>query len=444
MNRKKNSVYVCQNCGASHVRWEGRCTACSEWNTLHEEILEKKSKFQFSSSASAVPLTQTARRPFERTSTGIGELDRVLGGGLVSGSYILLGGPPGIGKSTLLLQMSGGLSRRGKVLYACSEESTEQTALRARRLNISSSDILLFNESSLENILEKARTLKPAFVIVDSIQSVYLSELQSAPGTVSQVRECSSQLQHFAKASGASVLIIGHVTKDGSLAGPRVLEHAVDAVLSFEGETHYRVLKALKNRFGAVSEFGVFQMSDEGLKEIQNPSEFFLEERGEDRIGSAVFTGAAGGRPLLCEIQALTLKSYLTLPRRTSLGIDVSRLHLILAVLEKYFQIPLSKYDVFINLAGGLKLSETAVDLAVISALLSSYHQKPLRPCFFGETGLTGEIRSCPYGKERVQEAKRLGFQEVVLPQSNKKHLKISGIKIKGISHITELSSLFS
>ncbi len=442
MNRKKNSVYICQDCGASQVRWEGRCPACGEWNTLHEELKPKTKKFPHSSS-SALPLAQTNQFHFERTKTGIEELDRVLGGGLVSGSYVLLGGPPGIGKSTLLLQMSGGLSRRGKVLYACSEESTGQTALRARRLGISSSDILLFNESSIENILEKARTLQPSFVIVDSIQSVYLSELQSAPGTVSQVRECSSQLQHFAKSTSTSVLIIGHVTKDGSLAGPRVLEHMVDAVLSFEGETHYRILKSLKNRFGASNEFGVFQMSDKGLEEIQNPSEFFLEERGKDRIGSAVFTGVEGGRPLLCEIQALTLKSYLAMPRRTSLGIDVNRLHLILAVLEKYFQIPLSKYDVFINLVGGLRLSETAVDLAVISALLSSYHQKPVQPCFFGETGLTGEVRSCPFGKERIQEAGRLGFQEVYLPQSNKKNLQSSHIKTKGISHITELSSLF-
>lgn len=442
MGRKKNSVYVCQNCGASHVKWEGRCMGCGEWNTLHEEV-KKEEKFQSPPTAEVTPLTQTIEYPFERTQTGIGELDRVLGGGLVSGSYILLGGPPGIGKSTLLLQMSGGLSQHGLVLYACSEESTGQTALRAKRLNISSSNILLFNESSIENILEKAKNLKPAFVIIDSIQSVYLSEMQSAPGTVSQVRECSNQLMHFAKSTSTSVLIIGHVTKDGSLAGPRVLEHAVDAVLAFEGETHYRILKSLKNRFGATNEFGVFQMSGKGLEEIKNPSEFFLEERGEDRIGSAVFTGVEGGRPLLCEIQALALKSYLAMPRRTSLGIDVNRLHLILAVLEKYFQIPFSKYDVFINLVGGLKLSETAVDLAVIAALLSSYHQKPVTPCFFGEVGLTGEIRSCPFNKERVQEAERLGFKEVYLPKNNKKGFQSSKIKVKGISHITELSSLF-
>ena len=443
MNRKKNSIYVCQNCGASHIKWEGKCSTCGEWNTLHEELKQEKKTPSFSS-AEAVPLTQTLEQTFQRTQTGIEELDRVLGGGLVSGSYILLGGPPGIGKSTLLLQMSGGLSKQGLVLYACSEESTGQTALRAKRLNISSANILLFNESSIENILEKARTLKPSFVIIDSIQSVYLSELQSAPGTVSQVRECSHQLMHFAKSNSTSVLMIGHVTKDGSLAGPRVLEHAVDAVLSFEGETHYRILKALKNRFGATNEFGVFQMSDKGLEEIRNPSEFFLEERGQDRIGSAVFTGVEGGRPLLCEIQALTVKSYLAMPRRTSLGIDAGRLYLILAVLEKYFHIPFSKYDVFINLVGGMKLSETAVDLAVVSALLSSYHQKPVQSCFFGEVGLTGEIRSCPFGKERVQEARRLGFKEIYLPQSSQKNLPSSKIKMKGISHIKELSPLFS
>ena len=418
----KKSIYICQNCGAQHLRWGGQCSQCKEWNTLVEEVERKKSS-KHRTSLSTAPLTPlTHKESLNRVQTGLEELDRVLGGGLVSGSYILLGGHPGIGKSTLLLQMSEGLSQSGKVMYVCSEESVHQTTLRAQRLKISSDSIFLLNESSIEDILSKAQELKPSFLIVDSIQSVHSVELESAAGTVSQVRECSQKLMDFAKSQSIPVFVIGHVTKDGSLAGPKVLEHMVDVVLSFDGQTQYRILKSLKNRFGATNEFGVFQMTDGGLEEIKNPSQFFLEERGEDRIGSSVFAAIEGQRPLLCEIQALTLSSFLSMPRRTSIGIDIQRLHMILAILEKYFQIQLSKYDVFVNLVGGLKTTETASDLAVVAALLSSYHKKPLPPdtAFFGEIGLTGEVRSCHFAMERILEAKKIGFKTIYLPNKVK------------------------
>ena len=444
-------MYNCQACGAGHLKWSGRCSQCQKWNTLVEEIpLGKKAKKTKAAQAQSLDKTFA---PFRRSSTGIKEVDRVLGGGLVQGSYVLLGGSPGVGKSTLLTQISGGLSSLGSVLYVCSEESLEQTSLRAKRLGLSGSKILLLNESSIELALEKAKNLKPRFMIIDSIQSVYLPELSSAPGTVSQVRECSHLLMEFAKSTGTSVIIIGHVTKDGSLAGPRVLEHIVDVVLSFEGDAGHRILRASKNRFGAVDEFGVFKMSPEGLEEVPNPSEFFLEERGENRIGSAVFTSVHGQRPLLCEIQALTLRSFLTLPRRTSLGMDINRLHMILAIAEKYFEIELAKYDIFLNLVGGLKINETASDLSTLASLLSSYYKKPLQAhsCFFGEIGLTGELRSCPLGEKRVQEAEKLGFQCIYMPEGNKKRLPSSlkktkdgsKIQLKGIKNILDLKSLF-
>lgn len=438
------SIYVCQNCGSKSPKWQGKCSQCQKWNCLIEETVKPLRKT--ASASPVVPLTKNIKIPLSRQKTGLQELDRVLGGGLASGSYILLGGPPGIGKSTLVLQMSEGLSRAGKVLYVCSEESVQQTGMRAQRLNISRPNILLFNESSVEHIIEKIKEIQPSFIIIDSIQSVYLSELNSAPGTVSQVRESAQRFMDIAKSTNTCILIIGHVTKDGSLAGPRVLEHIVDAVLSFEGMAHCRILKALKNRFGAANELGIFQMSNTGLKEVKNPSEFLLEERGENALGSAVFTAMEGKRPLLCEIQALALSSFADMPRRTSIGIDLNRLYMILAVLEKNFQIKFSKHDVFLNLAGGVKLTETAGDLAVSAALLSSYYKKPLmmKVCFFGEIGLTGEIRSCPYGIERVREAEKLGFKCIAIP--SKKYFSKEDsfkIKIEEIHHITQLKEKF-
>ena len=442
----QKSVYICQSCGSQHLKWGGQCSQCKEWNTLIEEIERKNKPSSHHPSSSTILNSLTHQASLKRIKTGSEELDRVLGGGLVSGSYILLGGHPGIGKSTLLLQISEGLSHSGTVIYVCSEESIHQTTLRAQRLKISNSNIFLMNESSIENILDKVQKEKPKFLIIDSIQSIRSLELESASGTVSQVRECSQLLMDFAKSTSTPVFVIGHVTKDGSLAGPKVLEHMVDVVLSFDGQSQYRILKSLKNRFGATNEFGVFQMTDQGLQEIQNPSEFFLEERGEDRIGSSVFTAIEGQRPLLCEIQALTLSSFLSMPRRTSIGIDIQRLHMILAILEKYFQIQLSKYDIFVNLVGGLKVTETASDLAVISALLSSYYKKPLGPhmVFFGEIGLTGEVRSCHFAIERIQEAKKIGFKTIYMPHGSVKNIKVlPQIQIKGIKNILELQGLF-
>lgn len=450
----KKLIYVCQNCGANSIKWSGRCDQCQEWNTFVEEAEEVKpnkhaSLQLFKPSSDFAPLSEKLSQKMERMHTGIAELDRVLGGGIVPGSYTLIGGSPGIGKSTLVLQMSLGMSQLGKVLYVCAEESTHQTSLRARRLGIASDDIFLYNENSLDLILEKTKKVKPGFLIIDSIQSVHTSELSSAPGTVSQVRESASLLMHFAKSTNTPVLIIGHVTKDGNLAGPRVLEHIVDTVLSFEGHAQFRILKSIKNRFGAVNEIGVFKMCEDGLQEVNNPSEFFLEEHKEDKIGSAVFSAIEGQRPLLCEIQALAISSFLPMPRRTSIGIEVSRLHLILAVLEKYFKIHFSKYDIFLNLVGGLKLTEPATDMAVAVALLSSYHKKPIQTqaCFFGEIGLSGEIRSVPRGEERIKESIKLGFKEIYIPDGNVKQLNSSlkkgKIDIHSCKTIFDLDKIF-
>ena len=450
----KKTIYVCQSCGAKSPKWEGRCASCGQWNTLAEEVkdnsLNKKRSSLFHTTSVISSLSENLNIKTRRFQTSISELDRVLGGGVVPGSFILLGGPPGVGKSTLVLQTSSSLSYLGNILYVCSEESVEQTTLRAHRLNIKKSKIFLYNESSVEQILTKAKEIKPKLLIIDSIQSVYSSELAGSSGTISQIRECCGLLMSFAKSTGVCVLIVGHVTKDGSLAGPRVLEHIVDTVLSFEGEAQCRILKALKNRFGPTNEIGVFQMSSSGLKEVSNPSEFFLEERGENRIGSAVSASMQGQRPILCEIQALTLPSFLAMPRRTAVGIDLNRLHLILAVLEKYFQIHFSKYDVFLNLVGGLKILETASDMAVAMALLSSYHKQfiSMKTCFFGEIGLTGEIRSCPFTAERLKEAKKLGFETTYIPSGNKSSLPElttnGSLKINSIKNIQELESFFN
>ena len=429
---KLKTTFVCSECGVSSPKWQGQCSHCGKWNCLIEEIVSTPSHFNKTKTIKQKPtvLNQPFHKSTTRTSTGIKELDRVLGGGLVSGSYILLGGAPGIGKSTLLLQMAQGLSQQKlKVFYVSAEESLEQTSLRAKRLNLKNqNNIFILNETSLENIFHHIENIKPKVLIVDSIQAVQISDLSSAPGTISQVRECAGQLMNFAKNTNTTVFIIGHITKDGQLAGPRLLEHTVDTVLSFDGDPHYqfRLLRALKNRFGAVNEIGVFQMSSKGLEEVSNPSEFFLEEKKEDLIGSVVFTAMEGSRPLLCEIQALCVRSYLSIPRRTAIGLDTNRLHKISAVLDRYVNMRLSQYDVFLNLAGGLKITEPAADLAIAKALISSKKQEPVDKfsCFFGEIDLTGKIRTCTFSENRIKEAQRLGFKNIYLPEGNKKHLR--------------------
>ena len=396
-----------------------------------------------------VLLSQKKQSPVKRNTTGIKELDRVLGGGLMPGSYILLGGAPGMGKSTLLLHTADGLSAEGlKTLYVSAEESLEQTGFRADRLKLNNQkNVFIVNEISLEKIFQHIKTVKPDVLIVDSIQTVQCADVPSSAGTVSQVRECAGRLMHFAKSKGASVFVIGHITKDGQLAGPRLLEHTVDTVLSFEGDPHYpfRLLRALKNRFGPVNEIGVFQMSSEGLKEVSNPSEFFLQERKQDLIGSVVFTAMEGSRPLLCEIQALCVRSFLSIPRRAALGLDINRLHKVIAVLDRYLNTELYRQDVFLNLAGGLKITEPGADLAIAKALISSKRQTPVsaQSCFLGEVGLTGEIRALTFSEERIKEAQKLGFKDIYLPQGNQKHLtqnlQPANVKLHYVESIKDL-----
>lgn len=458
---KSKTIYVCQNCGAQRSRWEGKCTDCGAWNTFVEEILTAEPKTRGWSlggeegkSLSAKPVSLDQRLEeirLTRFDTGFEELNRVLGGGLAKGSFVLLGGSPGIGKSTLLLQMAGGLAEHdSRVLYISGEESVAQTGSRAHRLGIKTPLIEIAAESNLNTIMDLARLKKPDVLVVDSIQTVYLSDLQAAPGTVSQVRECAGHLMGLAKQNDITVILIGHVTKEGSIAGPKVLEHMVDCVLSFEGDVSYnfRLLRALKNRFGAALELGVFQMGAKGLEEVTNPSELFLEERGNQLIGSAVFASMEGTRPLLCEVQALTLATPMAMPRRTALGIDVNRLHLLTAVLDRHLDIRLAQSDIFINVVGGLKLVEPAADLAVAAAILSTEGRKELdaKTVFFGEIGLTGEVRGVSFVETRMKEADKLGFQHFVVPFSNKKHLGDFKVpkdkKISYIKNVRELEKL--
>ncbi|WP_413580830.1 DNA repair protein RadA [Bdellovibrio sp. HCB288] len=459
---KNKTVYTCQNCGAQRPRWEGKCSDCGAWNSFVEELQLEEPKTRGWSTGSVEKTSTSPGKPvsldqsleaikLDRFDTGYEELNRVLGGGLARGSFVLLGGSPGIGKSTLLLQMAGGLAGdKRKVLYISGEESVSQTGSRAHRLGIRSPLIEVGSESNLHNVMEMARHKKPDVLVVDSIQTMYLSDLQAAPGSVSQVRECAGHLMGLAKQDGIAVILIGHVTKDGSIAGPKVLEHMVDCVLSFDGDTSYdfRLLRTLKNRFGAAHELGVFQMNSKGLEEVLNPSELFLEERGDQLIGSAVFASMEGTRPLLCEVQALTLSTNMAMPRRTSLGIDVNRLHLLTAVLDRHLDVRLAHNDIFINVVGGLKLVEPAADLAVAAAILSTEGRRDLdaKTVFFGEIGLTGEVRGVSFVESRIKEADKLGFQHFVIPFSNKRHLADMKIpadkKISYIKNVRDLSKI--
>ncbi len=450
MGKSKNkTIFSCQNCGAQRPKWEGRCPECGAWNSLVEEVPfdDTKDRGWLSNNSEGLSSLsdQVVSTPAQRVGTSYLELDRVLGGGLIPGSFVLLGGEPGIGKSTLLLQMSDGVARQGrKVLYVSGEESVAQTVLRAQRLGLTNQNVKVASESNLGAILALIEKENPDLVIVDSIQTVYLSEITSAPGTVSQVRECAGQLMGIAKNKGVSIFIIGHITKDGNIAGPKVLEHMVDTVLSFDGDPHhqFRLLRALKNRFGAAHELGVFQMDSLGLKEVSNPSEMFLEERNAQSIGSSVFCSMEGSRPLLCEVQALTVTSPLAMPRRTSIGFDVQRVHMVVAVLDRHTSCDLSHSDIFVNVVGGLKLEEPAADLAVAASLLSSYGhtEVPAKMAFFGEVGLTGEVRAVNFAEKRILEAHRLGFESFILPAANKKHL--SGLDKKILSQIIWIQRL--
>lgn len=435
---KTRTEYVCQSCGAKRPKWEGRCTDCDAWNSYVEELTSAPSKRPSrgwvdnspqQSTIVRLDQSQIAKTNEKRLMTGIGELDRVLGGGLFPGSFVLLGGAPGIGKSTLTLQMIGKLAENDHtVLYVSAEESTNQTQSRAHRLGIHSKNIMLAAEGNLEKIFSLFAQTSPQVLIIDSIQTVFMDEIASAPGSVSQVRECASQLMTLAKTNNCCIFLIGHVTKDGNIAGPKVLEHMVDTVLSFDGDLshQFRLLRSVKNRFGAAQELGVFSMSSLGLQEVSNPSEMFLEERGDKLVGSSIFPSIEGSRPLLCEIQALVTPTHLAMPRRTSLGFDIQRVHLLVAVLSKQLGLNMSQDDIFVNVVGGLKLVDTATDLAVVAALISSDKNKPLeaKSCYFGEVGLTGEVRAVPFADLRIKEGMKLGFKKFYLPASNKKRLE--------------------
>lgn len=433
---RARSRFVCQNCGHESPRWAGRCPACEEWNTLVEEMIPTRSAATGRSGPAprTVLLGDVAPSGENRLRTGIEEFDRVMGGGIVTGSVTLVAGDPGIGKSTLMTAVSALLADRG-VLYVCGEESPEQVRLRADRLEIDGSALHLLPETDADAAVRAAAVLKPAVLVVDSIQTLFRSEVQSAPGSVTQVRECTSILIRHAKESGMAVFVVGHVTKDGSIAGPRVLEHMVDTVLHLEGDRHhaFRVLRAMKNRFGSTNEIGVFEMMGSGLRPVENPSEIFLSERSADASGSAVVCTLEGTRPVLAEIQALVTPTSYPSPQRTATGFDGRRLQMLLAVLEKREGLRLSTQDVFVNVAGGLRLTEPAVDLGIVMAVVSSFRDRPLpaQTIVLGEVGLGGEIRSVSRLPVRLREASRLGFRTAVVPAH--------GLDASGGSGITDV-----
>ncbi|AGA67949.1 DNA repair protein RadA [Desulfitobacterium dichloroeliminans LMG P-21439] len=419
---KIKTRFFCQACGQESARWLGKCPGCGEWNTLVEEILERSPSKRTSTGVRATPLTEIKLQEEERVSSGCQELNRVLGGGIVPGSFVLLGGEPGIGKSTLLLQTAGLLAKKMDVLYISGEESEKQIKLRAERLGITESHLHILTETRLDVIRDVAIAMKPGLLIVDSIQTMVLEELQAAAGSVSQVREGAAFLMRLAKEEEIPIFLVGHVTKEGAIAGPRVLEHIVDTVLYFEGDRHhvYRLLRAVKNRFGSTNEIGVFEMHEDGLIEVPNPSRVFLGENSSTAPGSSVAVVMEGSRPLLVEIQALVTPTTYGPPRRTATGIDYNRVLMLLAVLDKKVGFHLGAQDVFINIAGGIRIDEPGVDLACIAAIASSMRDRPLkRYAFIGEVGLTGEVRGIAQIENRVKEAMKLGFEGCILPQVN-------------------------
>lgn len=447
---KAKTIYSCPDCGASTPKWQGQCPGCGAWNSLIETLAEAPAAGsnrmdRFAALAGDGRLQQLADiqpREEPRILTGIEEFDRVLGGGLVAGGVVLIGGDPGIGKSTLLLQALASLAaNRQKVLYVSGEESGEQVALRARRLQLSTSGLALLAEISLEKILAALSSVQPAIVVIDSIQTIYSEALQSAPGSVAQVRECAAHLTRYAKQSGTAMVLVGHVTKEGALAGPRVLEHIVDSVLYFEGDTHssFRLVRAVKNRFGAVNELGVFAMTDKGLRGVSNPSALFLSQHAQEVAGSCVMVTQEGTRPLLVEIQALVDASHGN-PRRLTVGLEQNRLAMLLAVLHRHAGIGCFDQDVFVNAVGGVRINEPAADLAVLLAIVSSLRNKPLpaKMIAFGEVGLAGEIRPTPRGQERLKEAAKLGFKLALIPRANAPKQPIKGIEVVALERIEQ------
>lgn len=451
MAKGKKTVFFCQNCGHEESKWLGQCPMCKEWNTFVEErvTMAKTAAVKDRKELRAVPLSQVQTEAEERVSTHINELDRVLGGGIVPGSLILVGGDPGIGKSTLLLQVCRELARtEKKVLYISGEESLRQIKLRAQRMGEFTEHLLLLCETNLELIRQAIERERPETVVIDSIQTMFSEEVGSAPGSVSQVREATNALMQLAKGLCITIFIVGHVTKEGTVAGPRVLEHMVDTVLYFEGDRHasYRILRGVKNRFGSTNEIGVFEMRQDGLREVKNASEFMLDGRPEHASGSVVACSMEGTRPILLEIQALVCESNLGIPRRTAAGTDYNRVNLLMAVLEKRIGYRLANYDAYVNIAGGIKINEPAVDLGIVMAIVSSYKNRPLdeRTIVFGEVGLSGEVRAVSMPEQRVQEAKKLGFETCIMPAVSYDSVKnIEGIQIIGVKNINEAIRIF-
>ena len=444
---KSKSIYSCTECGANSPKWQGQCPGCDAWNTLVETIAEKSSGHRFEALAPTARLqnlSEIEARETERIATGIGEFDRALGGGLVPGGVVLIGGDPGIGKSTLLLQALAQLAPRVPALYVTGEESGQQVALRARRLSLDTRRLQLMAEINLERILATLQLEKPQVAVIDSIQTLWSDQLSSAPGSVAQVRECAAQLTRLAKQVGITVILVGHVTKEGALAGPRVLEHIVDTVLYFEGDTHstFRLIRAVKNRFGAVNEIGVFAMTETGLKGVSNPSALFLSQHGQDVAGSCVMVTQEGTRPLLVEIQALVDTAHGN-PRRLTVGLDPQRLAMLLAVLHRHAGIVCFDQDVFVNAVGGVKITEPAADLAVLLSITSSLKNKalPSKLIVFGEVGLAGEIRPAPRGQERLKEAAKLGFTRALIPEANRPKQAIPGMEVIAVKRVEEAVS---
>ncbi len=456
---RSKSAFVCTGCGAQTLRWQGQCPQCQAWNTMVETVLEPAASAAGSRFAALAgetsrlqPLSALEPREEPRQPTGLEEFDRVLGGGLVSGGVVLIGGDPGIGKSTLLLQALSNLAdlsaRAGKasaasgVIYVSGEESGEQVALRAQRLQLPPSPLQMLAEINLERILHTLREARPRVAVIDSIQTVYSEALQSAPGSVAQVRECAAQLTRFAKQSGTSLILVGHVTKDGTLAGPRVLEHIVDTVLYFEGDTHssFRLVRAFKNRFGAVNELGVFAMTERGLRGVSNPSAIFLSQHSQQVAGSCVLITQEGTRPLLVEIQALVDASQSPNPRRLSVGLEQTRLAMLLAVMHRHAGVVCADQDVFVNAVGGVKITEPAADLAILFSIVSSLRDRPLKRglAVFGEVGLAGEIRPAPRGQERLKEAAKLGFDTAIVPRANAPRQPIEGLNVIAVERVEE------
>lgn len=445
---KEKSVFFCQECGYESAKWLGKCPGCGNWNTFVEETVSKQKNetVRLLPSGEPISLEHISYDDLLRIDTGIEEFNRVLGGGMVPGALMLLAGDPGIGKSTLTMQLAGTIHWDGTILYVSGEESSQQLKMRAQRLSVKNSQLFILTENNLSVIEKQIQKLKPKLLILDSIQTVYMPEVSSAPGSVSQLRECTGRILQWAKGLEISIIVVGHVTKDGSVAGPRVLEHMVDTVLFFEGErhNHFRILRALKNRFGSTNEIGVFEMQEHGLQEISNPSEIFLSERPQGAVGSVVVPCMEGSRPVLVELQALVAASPYGQPRRMTNGADFNRTAMLLAVLEKKMRLPLGNQDIFLNVVGGLKIDEPAIDLGIIVALVSSMQNRQIKDdvIILGEVGLTGEVRTISFLEKRLIEAEKMGFQTAIVPKGNLKREQQYPLNVQGVRNVSEALQL--